>query len=132
MDRIYKAIGKPMIIGEFHFGTTDRGLGESLVRTVSQEERGVAYRHYCEAAFSHKALIGTSWFTWTDQPFFGRGDGENYNIGLIDVTDRPYPDMVKAIQAVSDNCFRVHEGKQAPYARTPERPGGSFPDFWEK
>ena len=132
MDRIYKAIGKPMIIGEFHFGTTDRGLGESLVRTISQKERGVVYRHYCETAFSHKALIGTSWFTWTDQPFFGRGDGENYNIGLIDVTDRPYPDMVKAIQAVSDNCYRVHEGKQAPYARTPERPGGSFPDFWEE
>ena len=132
MDRIYQATGKPMIIGEFHFGATDRGLGESLVRTVSQEERASAYRHYCETAFSHKALIGTAWFTWTDQPFFGRGDGENYNIGIIDVTDRPYPWMTKAIRAVSDNCFRVHEGKQPPYARTPERPGGEFPDIWEE
>ena len=132
MDRIYQATGKPMIIGEFHFGATDRGLGESLVRTVSQEERASAYRHYCETAFSHRALIGTAWFTWTDQPFFGRGDGENYNIGIIDVTDRPYPWMTKAIRAVSDNCFRVHEGKQPPYARTPERPGGEFPDIWEE
>ena len=132
MDRIYKATGLPMIIGEFHFGTTDRGLGESLVRTVSQEERGVAYRHYCETAFSHKALIGTSWFTWTDQPFFGRGDGENYNIGILDVTDRPYEWMVRAIREVSENCFRVHDGRQAPYARTPVRPGGDFPDIWEE
>ena len=132
MDVIYKATGKPMIIGEFHFGTTDRGLGESLVRTVSQAERGVAYRHYSEVAFSHKGLIGTSWFTWYDQPLFGRGDGENYNIGLLDATDRPYEEMVKAIQAVSANCFAVHEGRQAPYARTPERPGGDFPDIWEE
>ena len=132
MDLIYKAVGKPMIIGEFHFGATDRGLGESLVRTVSQEERAAAYRHYCETAFSHPALIGTAWFTWTDQPFFGRGDGENYNIGIIDVTDRPYDWMAKAIRAVSDNCFRVHDGKQPPYARTPERPGGTFPDIWEE
>ena len=132
MDLIYKAVGKPMIIGEFHFGATDRGLGESLVRTVSQEERASAYRHYCETAFSHPALIGTAWFTWTDQPFFGRGDGENYNIGIIDVTDRPYDWMAKAIRAVSDNCFRVHDGKQPPYARTPERPGGTFPDIWEE
>jgi hypothetical protein len=132
MDIIYEATGMPMIIGEFHFGTTDRGLGESLVRVVSQEDRGVAYRNYVEKAFSHPALIGTSWFTWYDQPFFGRGDGENYNIGLLDVTDRPYKWMVKAIRAVADDCYDVHDGKKAPFEQKLERVGGSFPDIWEE
>ena len=131
MDIIYKATGMPMIIGEYHFGTTDRGLGESLVRVTSQKDRGVAYRNYTEKAFSHPALIGTSWFTWYDQPLFGRGDGENYNIGLLDATDRPYEWMVKAIQAVSENCYDVHSGKKAPFDQIPERAGGTFPDFWE-
>ena len=131
MDEIHEATGLPMIIGEFHFGTTDRGLGESLVRVTSQEDRGTAYKNYCEAAFSHKALIGTSWFTWYDQPLFGRGDGENYNIGLIDATDRPYKWMVKAIRDVSRDCYAVHEGRQAPCYKELERTGGSFPDFWE-
>lgn len=132
MDIIYEATGMPMIIGEFHFGTTDRGLGESLVRVVSQEDRGVAYRNYVEKAFSHPALIGTSWFTWYDQPFFGRGDGENYNIGLLDVTDRPYKWMVKAIRAVADDCYDVHDGKKPPFEQELERVGGSFPDIWEE
>ena len=131
MDIIYEATGMPMIIGEFHFGTTDRGLGESLVRVVSQEDRGTAYRNYTEKAFSHPALIGTSWFTWYDPPFFGRGDGENYNIGLLDVTDRPYKWMVRAIQAVSEDCYDVHDGKTEPFSRELERVGGRFPDIWE-
>lgn len=132
MDIIYKATKMPMIIGEYHFGTTDRGLGESLVRVTSQKERGLAYMNYTEKAFSHKALIGTSWFTWYDQPFFGRGDGENYNIGLIDATDRPYEWMVKAIQQVSENCYDVHDGKKAPFTKELERVGGTFPDIWEE
>lgn len=132
MDIIYKTTKMPMIIGEYHFGTTDRGLGESLVRVTSQKERGLAYMNYTEKAFSHKALIGTSWFTWYDQPFFGRGDGENYNIGLIDATDRPYEWMVKAIQQVSENCYDVHDGKKTPFTKELERVGGTFPDIWEE
>lgn len=131
MDIIYKATGMPMIIGEYHFGTTDRGLGESLVRVTSQEDRGIAYRNYSEKAFSHKALIGLSWFTWYDQPFFGRGDGENYNIGIIDATDRPYEWMIKAIKSVSENSYNVHSGKQKPFFQKIERTGGDFPDIWE-
>lgn len=131
MDKIHEATGLPMIIGEFHFGTTDRGLGESLVRVTSQKARGIAYKNYCEAAFSHKALIGTSWFTWYDQPLFGRNDGENYNIGLIDATDRPYGWMIEAIRDVSRDCYDVHAGTKAPYYEQLERTGGIFPDFWE-
>lgn len=130
-DEVYKIAGLPMIIGEYHFGTTDRALGESLVRVNSQEERGIAYRNYSEAAFSHPALIGLSWFQWNDQEMFGRGDGENYNIGLVDITDRPYPHMVDAIEAVSDNCYEIHRGEKVPFFEQLYRYGGEFPDIWE-
>lgn len=131
MDWISARTGLPMIIGEFHFGTTDRGLGESLVRVTSQKDRGRAFRAYAETGFSHPALIGVSWFTWVDQPLFGRRDGENYNIGLVDITNRPYEWMVEAIQETSRNCYEVHAGKKKPYNILPERMGGTFPDFWE-
>jgi hypothetical protein len=130
-EEIYKITGLPMIIGEYHFGTTDRALGESLVRVNSQEERGIAYRNYSEKAFSHPALIGLSWFQWNDQEIFGRGDGENYNIGLIDITDRPYPHLVEAIKAVSANSYEVHKGAQKPFFKQLYRYGGEFPDIWE-
>jgi len=130
-DEIYSQTGLPMIIGEYHFGTTDRALGESLVRVNTQEERGIAYRNYSEVAFSHPALIGLSWFQWNDQEMFGRGDGENYNIGLVDITDRPYPHMVDAIKAVSENSYEVHKGTLKPYFKQLYRYGGEFPDIWE-
>lgn len=130
-NEIYEATGLPMIIGEYHFGTTDRVLGESLVRVNSQEERGIAYRNYSEKVFSHPALIGLSWFQWNDQEMFGRGDGENYNIGLVDITDRPYPHMVEAIKAVSENSYEVHKGVREPFFKQLYRYGGEFPDIWE-
>jgi len=130
-DEIYKATGLPMIIGEYHFGTTDRGLGESLVRVNSQEERGIAFRNYSDKAFSHPALIGLSWFQWNDQELFGRGDGENYNIGLVDITDRPYPHMVEAIRSVARDCYEIHRGTRPPYFKQLYRYGGEFPDVWQ-
>jgi len=44
----------------------------------------------------YPALIDTHWFQWIDQPSTGRNDGENYNIGFVDVTDRPYNELVIA------------------------------------
>ena len=43
-------------------------------------------------------MIGTHWFQWLDQPATGRNDGENYNIGFVDVTDQPYAELVDGRQ----------------------------------
>jgi hypothetical protein len=59
-------------------------------------------------------LIGTHWFQWADQPSTGRFDGENYNIGLVDVTDRPYPELVGALVETHRRAFRIHSGEIAP------------------
>ncbi len=112
--RISELTGKPVIIGEFHFGTPGRGLAASLVQVRDQAERGVAYRYYVENAFAMPELIGTHWFQWADQPCTGRFDGENYNIGLVDVTDRPYASMVEALKATHHRLYEVHSGKERP------------------
>lgn len=57
-------------------------------------ERREAYQYYTENAFAHPGLIGVAYFQWADEDLTGRDyDGENYNCGLADVTDRPYPHM---------------------------------------
>jgi len=117
LDRIYKLAGRPIIIGEFHFGTPGRGLAPGLRQTANQFERGVAYRYYVENAAAHPALIGTHWFQWLDQPATGRGDGENYNIGFLDVTDRPYSELVEAAKLTHRRLLGVHSGKEPPVAR---------------
>ena len=117
IQSIYEQTGLPVIIGEFHFGTPGRGLAPGLAQTSNMEERAVAYRYYIENAAAHPALIGTHWFQWIDQPSTGRFDGENYNIGLVDVTDRPYPDMIKASNETFQRLLNVHSGKEPPTTR---------------
>lgn len=117
LKRVYDLTGLPIIIGEFHFGTPGRGLAPGLAQTRNQEERGAAYRYYVENAAAHPALIGTHWFQWMDQPPTGRNDGENYNIGFLDVTDRPYTELVDAAKETFGRLLDVHSGKIPPVGR---------------
>lgn len=134
MDQVLEGIGLPMIIGEYHFGTVDRGMAQSLWQVNSQQERGVAYRHYTEMAYSHPGLIGTAWFQWADQDLTGRRDGENYNCGLVDVTDRPYKYQVEAIMETGKRLYDIHTGKATPYDKKPvkARGHGGIPNLWNK
>jgi hypothetical protein len=97
----------------------ERGLAAGLVQAMNQEERGIAYRYYVEQSIAHPAMIGTHWFQWLDQPATGRSDGENYGIGVIDVTDRPYPELVAAAQVTHARLFAVHAGEVPPFDRVP-------------
>jgi hypothetical protein len=42
--------------------------------------------------------VGTHWFQYRDQATTGRGDGENYQIGLVDICDTPYPETIDAVR----------------------------------
>jgi hypothetical protein len=120
IDRVYAIQDLPILIGEFHFGVPERGLAPGLVQAMNQTERGVAYSYYVEQAAEHPAIIGTHWYQWIDQPATGRFDGENYNIGWIDVTDRPYPELVAAAKATHEKIEAIHSGRIAATTRKPK------------
>jgi len=99
---------KPMINGEFHFGALDRGLFHTgLVATESQAERAQCYRDFVTECLNHPRFVGTHWFQWRDQPLTGRGDGENYQIGFLTVTDQPYPELVEAARTIGRNLYEI-------------------------
>ncbi len=116
---IYALVKKPLLLGEFHIGVPGRGLAPGLVMAMNQVERGLAYRFYVEHAAAHPEVIGTHWFQWIDQPATGRGDGENYNIGWVDVTDRPYPELVAAAMTTHARLLDLHRGRLEPTDRMP-------------
>ena len=101
------AVDKPMLSGEFHFGALDRGMFHTgLVAVRDQDERADAYRAYVGACLDHPRYVGTHWFQWMDQPLAGRGDGENYQIGFVTVTDAPYPELVRAARDTAATMYR--------------------------
>ncbi|NKB71494.1 MAG: beta-agarase [Candidatus Latescibacteria bacterium] len=90
-------LDRPVIIGEFHFGALDRGLFHTGLQAArDQQHRAALYRDYLRGALDHPLLVGAHWFQYGDQSTTGRGDGENYQIGFVDIGDTPYPEIVGA------------------------------------
>ncbi len=106
-------LNKPVMIGEFHIGSTDRGVWmPGLVAAPSQKERAQTFKKYVESVLDNPNFVGCHWFQYIDQPNTGRVlDGENYNIGFVDVTDTPYEDMVKAAKEVHDEIYARRSGQ---------------------
>jgi hypothetical protein len=127
IERTALITGRPVLIGEFHFGVPENGLGAGLVQTRDQAERAKGYRYYLERAAALPAFLGAHWFTWRDEPVLGRMDGENYNIGFVDVTDRPYPELVEAAKAAHRRLRDVHSGKSAPFGVRPKASSAGTP-----
>ena len=128
LKRVYEITGRPVLIGEFHFGVPADGLGAGLVQTADQTERSKGYRYYLEQAAALPCFIGAHWFQWTDQPVLGRMDGENYNIGFVDVTNRPYPELVEAAKITHRRLRGVHAGEVRPFNERPRASAHGTPD----
>ena len=58
VERTYRITGRPVLIGEFHFGVPADGLGAGLVQTRDQIERGKGYRYFVEQAAALPGFLG--------------------------------------------------------------------------
>jgi hypothetical protein len=120
-QQVSEAVERPVLVGEWHFGALDVGLPASGIGHVrDQEARGKAYRIYLEDAAAKPWCVGVHWFTLYDQSALGRFDGENYNIGFLDVCNREYEELAKAARASHERMYEVASGEADPYADAPE------------
>jgi len=117
--KLPEGVDKPVVIGEFHFGALDRGMFHTGLReTADQAERAEAYRRYVGSALDHPLIVGTHWFQLMDQATTGRGDGENYQIGFLDVCDTPYPEIIQASREIGEQMYvRRAKHQQADQGR---------------
>jgi hypothetical protein len=114
-------LGLPVLVGEWHFGALDVGLPGAGIRHVrDQAARGQAFRVYTEDAASLPWCVGVHYFTLYDESALGRFDGENWNIGFVDVCNRPYGPLADAARATHERLYRVALGEVEPYLEAPE------------
>ncbi len=111
-----KGVDAPVIVGEFHFGATDRGqFSPGLVRVKDQAERAAAYESFVSDALRHPNLVGCHWFSYRDEPTTGRAlDGENYQNGFVDVADTPYTETVNAAREIGGKMYDIRTGTEQP------------------
>jgi len=95
-------VDKPIMIGEFHFGSLDSGKFHKGVKAAKdQKERGEFYQSYILGALRNPAIVGAHWFQYVDEATTGRQDGENYNVGFVDICDTPYEALIDAAREVT-------------------------------
>ena len=99
-------LDRPIIIGEFHFPAWDRSFAANAGGSqLCEEQRADTYWYYLMGALENPLIVGTHWFQYLDQPLTGRGDGENFPIGFVDVTDTPYDALTKVTRELGDNLY---------------------------
>ncbi len=103
-----EGVDRPALIGEFHMGALDRGLFHTGLRgVIGQDQRGEAYRLYVTSALRNPAIVGAHWFQLYDEATTGRRDGENYQIGFLDIGDTPYAETIAAARDVGYRIYAI-------------------------
>lgn len=88
-----------------------------LYYVETEEQRAQAISYYLEQSTTEEHLVGVHYFEYSDQPYLGRFDGECYNIGLIDVCNRPYPLVMQAYQEFASRMYPMLDGQIEPQTR---------------
>jgi len=113
-EGLQRLSSKPVLVTEFFFAAMENRSGNRnetarskhpkpghlmTVQTQEERARGVAATVRRFARFPN--VVGAHWFQYRDQPFGGREDGEDYNMGLIDTANRPYDEVTEAFRAAN-------------------------------
>lgn len=131
LEALHKLSGKPVLVTEFYFCAMENRSGNknanSTFTTVqTQKERAAGFRTSVIAFATLPFVIGAHWFQYYDEPTHGRPDGEDFNMGLVDIYDRPYEELTAA--AASLLVAKIHRRTVSPQksavAEIPHAPAG--------
>jgi hypothetical protein len=127
LDTLSGLTRRPIMIGEFYMAAMENRSGNrndssGFPVVTTQRERAEGFRSTLSALMKTPFVIGADWFQYYDEPSHGREDGENYDMGLVDINDRPYRGITAAAAAVA----RV-QMKDTPPTRRADASGGVPP-----
>lgn len=121
-EGLRRLTGKPVMITEFFFAAEENRTGNKnetarnphpkpghLMTVQTQAERAAGLTQAIRSFAAFPNVVGAHWFQYCDEPFGGREDGEDYNMGLIDTANRPYEEVIAAFQENNPQLDRIHE-----------------------
>jgi hypothetical protein len=86
-----------------------------------QLARSRAYAAYVLDAVLQPNIVGTHWFAYTDQSAAGRWaagrNGENYQMGFVDVTDTLYPEISATSRGVAEIMYSLADKESVDFMR---------------
>jgi hypothetical protein len=79
--------------------SNNRNRTGHLMTVATQAERARGAGRAAQLLAAAPDVIGVHWFQYADEPTGGRADGEDYDFGLVDIDDRPYDKLIRALRA---------------------------------
>lgn len=109
-DAWHAACGRPILIGEHHLPKASERQLPPLYPAFNEEERERFYIQFLQKWAERPYALGAHWFQHSDQPPTGRSsDGECQTVGFVDITDQPYPELVRAARQVTPQMHGWHQ-----------------------
>lgn len=134
-DGLRTLAGKPVLVTEYFFAAHENRSGNlnrtertkhpkpgHLMTVQTQSERAYGVMNAIRNFAGFPNVVGIHWFQYCDEPRGGREDGENYNMGLIDLYDRPYEQLTDVFQFWNPRLDFLHQESFARL-RKPETSG---------
>jgi hypothetical protein len=123
---------KPVLVTEFFFAAKKNRSGNQnetarnkypkpghLMTVNTQAERASGAMNALRNFARFPNVVGTHWFQYCDEPLGGREDGEDYNMGLIDLANRPYEEITEGFQRWNPKLDAIHRASFRQPATTP-------------
>jgi len=112
----FEGLGKltdaPVLISEFFFAARENRSGNvnngHLMHVDTQAERATGAAAAVRNFAAFKNVAGIHWFQYADEPSGGRGDGENFNMGLVDIHNAPYEELLAAMVRANAEVPALH------------------------
>ncbi|HLV80857.1 MAG TPA: hypothetical protein VKT32_11275, partial [Chthonomonadaceae bacterium] len=122
LDTLHALSDEPVMVGEFYMTSTENRSGNKndssgFPVVPTQKERAAGFTRTLTDLLKLPYVVGADWFQYYDEPTFGRGDGENYDMGLVDIADRPYEELTSASAALDREALHAAAGAGQPDAR---------------
>lgn len=130
--------GKPILVSEYYFSAREnsshnRNSGSAFPLVDTQKERAAGFAQSFKQIAGLPYSVGAHWFQFADEPPKGRGDGEDWNFGFVDVQGREYPEMVRALKSLNPVALHSKPPKSR-HSMIPTAPSNPMNDLlhWDR
>jgi hypothetical protein len=118
-ESLHELSGLPVIVGEFYTAARqnrsgNRNHGGEFCLVDGQVQRAVAAGLQVRELAAMPFVVGWHWFQYMDEPTFGRNDGEDYDMGLVDIHDQPYAEITNAFAGANADAEWLHKPGSGP------------------
>jgi hypothetical protein len=102
LDTIHRLSGKPVIVSEIYLAAMENSSGNrnstgGFPTVDTQAQRAAAVQRSLTQLAGLPYVVGVDWFQYSDESPDGRYDGEDFNMGLVDIHGEPYSKLIERL-----------------------------------